>query len=115
MTRQVRKWLAAVIGLALAPLLFPAVETGRPATVLLAGTVLWLAGLVVKPILMLLALPVSLLTLGLFVLVINTWMVVLTDRLIPGMAVPGFWNAFLTALIVSGAGLVLRAFGHDTP
>ena len=62
---------------------------------------------------MLLALPVNLLTLGLFVLVINTWMVVLADRLIPGMAVPGFWNAFLTALIVSGAGWVLRAFGRD--
>ena len=112
MHRQVRKWLACVVGLALAPLLLPAVETGRPETVLLAGTVLWLAGLMVKPILMLLALPLNLLTLGLFVLVINTWMVVLADRLIPGMAVPGFWNAFLTALILSGAGLVLRAFGR---
>ncbi|MGQ9779775.1 MAG: phage holin family protein [Bacillota bacterium] len=113
MHRQVRKWLASVGGLALVPLLLPAVETSRPETVLLAGTVLWLLGLVVKPILMLLALPVNLLTLGLFILVINTWMVVLADRLIPGLAVPGFWNAFLTALIISGIGLVLRIFAGE--
>lgn len=113
MRKQALKWLACVGGLALAPHLSPAVTIGKPETILLAGTVLWLAGLVVKPLLMLLALPVNLLTLGLFVLVINTWMVVLTDRFILGLAIPGFWNAFLTALVVSGIWLVLRLLDRD--
>lgn len=65
-----------------------------------AGLVLTLANIFIRPLLMLVALPVNLLTLGLFILVINTWMVMLTDKLVPALHIPGFWTAFLTAVLV---------------
>jgi len=55
----------------------------------------------VRPIAILLTLPMTLLTLGLFLLVINAGMVALVAAMLPGMHVAGFWAAFWTAVLVS--------------
>ncbi len=77
------------------------ISVHSPLTFVWAGILLGLVNLIIRPLLLLLTLPLSLVTLGLFILVINTWMVMLTAAFMPGFSVHGFITAFLTAMIVS--------------
>jgi putative membrane protein len=79
-----------------------------------AGLVLGLVNAIVRPVLIFLTLPLTLVTLGLFLLVLNAFCLWLTAALVPGFAVHGFWAAFLGALIVSLVSWVLTAFVSDT-
>ena len=83
-------------------------------TALVAGLVLGLINAIVRPILVVLTLPFTLLTLGLFLLVLNAFCLWLTSVFVPGFAVQGFWAAFLGALIVSLVSWVLTAFLSDS-
>jgi putative membrane protein len=66
----------------------------------MAGVVLGVVNLLIRPVLLLLTIPINILTLGLFTLVINTLMVMLTDTLVESLDIPGFGVAFLIALMV---------------
>jgi putative membrane protein len=68
---------------------------------ILAGILLGVANSVVRPIAILLTLPMTILTLGFFLLVINAGMVALVAWMLPGMHVAGFWAAFWSAVLVS--------------
>jgi putative membrane protein len=72
-----------------------------PATLILAGILLGIVNSIVRPIAILLTLPMTILTLGLFLLVINAGMVALVAWILPGMHVAGFWAAFWTSVVVS--------------
>jgi len=67
----------------------------------------------VRPVVKLLTLPLTLLTLGLFSLVVNTLMVLLVDSLVPGIALNGFWAAFVLALFVSVLQMVIIRLFHE--
>lgn len=67
---------------------------------ILAGVLLSLLSVTLRPLLMLFCLPLNLLTLGLFVLVINTWMLQLTDLMVKGFVISGFWYTMLAALFI---------------
>jgi putative membrane protein len=73
---------------------------------ILAGVLLGVANSIVRPIAIVLTLPVTIATLGLFLLVINAGMVALVAWLLPGMHVAGFWAAFWTSVIVSLVSMV---------
>jgi len=66
-----------------------------------AGIVLGFVNLIIRPLLIILTIPLNLLTLGVFTLVINTWMIMLTSWLLPGFYVKGFGVAFLVSIIIS--------------
>jgi len=66
-----------------------------------AGMVLGLVNIIIRPLLVILTIPLNLLTLGVFTLVINTWMIMLTSALFPGFVVHGFGVAFLVSIMVS--------------
>jgi putative membrane protein len=87
--------------LLLLPYLIPAVQIRGFGTALLVALVLGLLNAVVRPILVLLTLPISLLTLGLFVFVINGLMFWLAARMLDGFTVDGFWWAVLAAIVYS--------------
>jgi putative membrane protein len=70
-------------------------------TALIVALVISIANAVVKPILILLTIPITVLTLGLFLLVINAIIILMVDYLIPGFNVDGFWWALLCSLILS--------------
>src|SRR6187549_3962087 len=72
-----------------------------PGTLILAGLLLGVVNAFVRPIALLLSLPALVLTLGLFLLVINAAMLGLVALMLKGFQVGGFWNAVLGALIVS--------------
>ncbi|MDC6350041.1 phage holin family protein [Zeaxanthinibacter sp. PT1] len=70
-------------------------------TAIWVAIVLSLLNLIVKPILVVLTLPVTILTLGLFLLIINALIILLADYLVPGFAVNGIWWALLFSLLLS--------------
>jgi putative membrane protein len=82
-------------------------------TILGAGLVLGLINAVVRPVLLVLTLPLTLVTLGLFLLVLNALCLWLTSALVKGFTVHGFWAAFFGALIVSVVSWLLNAFLSD--
>jgi putative membrane protein len=77
------------------------VSIDAPGTLILAGVLLGIVNSIVRPIAIVLTLPMTIVTLGLFLLVINAGMVALVAWILPGMHVAGFWSAFLTSLLVS--------------
>ena len=89
--------IIATLAVLITDLLLPGVSLGDMGTTnglitaLLVAAVLGLLNSIVRPLLILLTLPVTLVTLGLFILVINAAMVLLADRLIDGFTVNGFW------------------------
>lgn len=92
--------LTAVAAYAAAWLL-PGVEIIDVKTAVVVALVLALLNMFVKPILILLTIPVTIITLGLFLLVINILIIKWTDSLVGGFTVDGWWSALLFSLIVS--------------
>ena len=80
---------------------------------LLAGLVLALINAVVRPVLKVLTLPLTLLTLGLFLFVLNGFCLWLTSAIVPGFDVHGFRAAFLGALLISVVSWALTVFVSD--
>ena len=99
---------AAVValGLWLATLWVTGVHIDSPSTLVLAGLLLGIVNSIIRPIAIVLTLPMTIVTLGLFLLVINAGMVGLVAWMLPGMHVAGFWSAFWTAVLVSLVSMV---------
>lgn len=79
----------------------PGVDVDGYVTAIIVAVVLAILNLIVKPILVLLTLPVTVITLGLFLLVINAVIILLADAFISGFGVDGFWVALLFSLLLS--------------
>lgn len=100
MTFILRILLTAVVVVFLAKFL-PGVTVAGYLTAIIVALVLALLNLIVKPILILFTLPVTILTFGLFLLVINAIIILLADSFIDGFDVSGFWIALLFSLLLS--------------
>ena len=94
------------LGLWLATVWVRGVYIDSPATLLLAGILLGVVNSIVRPIAILLTLPMTVITLGLFLLVINAGMVALVAWILPGMHIAGFGAAFWTSIVVSLVSMV---------
>jgi putative membrane protein len=66
-----------------------------------AALILGLVNAFIRPILLLLTLPINLLSIGLFTLVINGMMLQLTDKIVKGISVSGFWSAIWASILIS--------------
>lgn len=71
------------------------------------AVVLAILNLLIRPIIILLTLPLNILTLGLFTLVINAWILLLADKLVEGFSIDGFWWAVLFSIFISVLNSVL--------
>jgi putative membrane protein len=80
-------------------------------TALILALVLAVLNALVKPILIILTLPITILTLGLFLLVINALIIMLGDRFIDGFKVDGFWWALLFSVLLSVVSSILYSVG----
>ncbi|HXQ64033.1 MAG TPA: phage holin family protein [Steroidobacteraceae bacterium] len=96
----------AAVGLWIATFFVAGLSFDRPATLVIAGLALGLVNALLRPLLVILTLPITIITLGLFLLVINAAMVALVAWLMPGMHLAGFWPALGTAVIVSVIGWI---------
>ena len=101
MTGFLVRALITAIGLWIATFCVSGIRIDNATTLILAGALLGVVNAVVRPIAIVLTLPLTILTLGLFLLLVNTAMVALVAAMLPGFHIPGgFWSAFATALIV---------------
>jgi putative membrane protein len=99
--RLLLAWIINAIALFLVPYLLRSVYIQSIGTALIAAALLALVNTLIKPILLVLTLPVTVLTLGLFIFIINGLMFWLVANLVGGFAVAGFWSAVAGALIYS--------------
>ena len=92
--------MTAIVVFLLASFL-PGVNVASYGTAIIVAIVLALLNLIVKPVLVLLTLPVTVITFGLFLLVINAVIILLVDAFISGFNVDGFWVALIFSLLLS--------------
>jgi putative membrane protein len=91
----------------------PGIRLDGLASALIAGLLLGLINAIVRPILVVLTFPITLLTLGFFLLVLNAFCLWLVSVFVSGFRVAGFWPAFWGALIVSLVSWILTALISD--
>lgn len=102
-------WLVDAVALYLTAQLVPGIGIEGGGALLLAALVIGLLNAVVKPVLVFLTLPITVLTLGLFYLVLNAVLFYLAAGLTPGFTLASFWAAFLGAIVMSIVGMILHA------
>jgi putative membrane protein len=95
------RWIITTVAILIVPHLVSGVRVDTATTALLAGAILGILNALVRPVLIVLTLPLTIVTLGIFILVINALMFQLAGALVPGLHVASFWSAFLAAIVVS--------------
>jgi putative membrane protein len=88
-------------GVWLATEIIPGVSARDTGTILLAAIVLGLLNATLRPVFVILSLPLTILTFGLFLLVVNAAMLALASWLLPGLAISGFWAAVFGGMVIS--------------
>jgi len=99
--------LVSSLSLWLADAILPGMSLHGVGTLVLAALLLGVVNALIRPLVVLLTLPFTILTLGLFLFVVNAAMLALVAWLLPGFTLGGFWSAVLGALVVSLVGTVL--------
>ena len=112
MLRFLIHWLTVTIALAAATWLLPGVVVVSTEALLIAALVLGFINGIVRPVLVILTLPITVLTLGLFYLVVNGLAFFLAASVVPGFTVGSFGSAVLGALVVSLVSWFVRLFGR---
>ena len=107
--KLILKWLLAACALLLVAYLYPGVQIQSFTSALIAAAVIGLFNALLRPILVVLTLPVTVVTLGLFLFVINALMFWAASGVLSGFFVAGFWAAMLGSLIYSALMLVVDA------
>jgi putative membrane protein len=109
MLRLLLHWLISAVSLIIAANLIPGMALSGAGTALIAPVVIGLVNATVGFVLKILTLPLTLLTFGVFLLVINALMLQLASFIVPGFYVAGFWSAFFGAIVLSVVSTILRA------
>ena len=107
--RLLLHWLANALALLALPYIFTSITVDSFATALIVALVLGLINTLIRPLLILLTLPVTILTLGLFIFVINGLLFWAVGSLVPGFHVGGFWQAVFGAIVFSVISWILSA------
>ncbi|MBS1189239.1 MAG: phage holin family protein [Rhodocyclaceae bacterium] len=102
-------WIVNAAALLALPYVVPTIQVASLGTAFLVALVLGLINTFLRPLLILLTLPATLLTLGLFILVINAALFQLAGVLIEGFEVGGFWSALLGSIVYSVISWVLSS------
>ncbi|RFS23349.1 phage holin family protein [Chitinophaga silvatica] len=103
----VRILLSALAAMFTAYLLKPAVKVDSFVTALILALVLAVLNALVRPLLVVLTFPITIVTLGLFLFVINALIILLAEKLVPGFRVEGFWWAMLFSVIMAAVNYIL--------
>ena len=95
------RWVINALAIMAAAYIVPGVFVGGFWAALVVALILGLLNVFLKPLLVLLTLPLTIVTLGLFIFVINALIVLLVGNIVPGFFVAGFWPALLFSLILT--------------
>lgn len=105
-------WLVSGLVILVVAYILPGVVVSGFLAALAAALLLGLINAFIRPVLLLLTLPINVLTLGFFTLVINTLMVLLAASLVPGFEVAGFWSAFVFGVVLWLVNVFLRRYNE---
>jgi putative membrane protein len=103
-------WAISAASLAIVAYLFPGIELEGLAAALIAPIVIGLINATFGLLLKIVTLPISILTMGIFLLVINAVMLQLAAFIVPGFFIAGFWSAFFGAIVLSMVSVFLRSW-----
>ena len=115
LTPYLLTWAITSLSLWAASHIFTGLKFDSTASLIVSALLLGLANAIVKPLLIVLTLPLTLLTFGLFVLVINARMILLVSALVTGFKVSGFWTAFWASIFISILSIALGSFVPSSP
>ena len=108
-------WATTALSLWAASHIFRGLKFDSRGSLFVSALLLGLANAVVKPLLIVLTLPLTLLSFGLFVLVINALMILLVAKLVSGFRVASFWTAFFASIFISILGIAIGSFIGGSP
>jgi putative membrane protein len=108
-------WVITMAGVLAAAHIVDGISYDRPMDLLVATLLLGLLNAFVRPVLMLLSLPLLLVTLGLFTLVINAGLLWFVGELVKGFHVTGFWPAFKGALVIAIVSILMNTLTGTGP
>jgi len=100
-------WGVTSLSLWVASLMFHGISFSSKKSLLISALLLGLVNAVVKPVIIILTIPLTLITFGFFLLVINALMMLLVSALVPGFRVSGFWTAFFASIVVTVVSLFI--------
>ncbi len=103
-------WGITALSLWVASHIFKGIRFTDTGSLIVSALLLGFANAIVKPLLIVLTLPLTLLTFGLFLLVINALMIMLVSSLVRGFTVSGFWTAFFASIFIAVLSFVLGSF-----
>ncbi len=104
------RWFVTTIAVLVAEKLLPGIHCAGWGALLGASLLLGIINAFVRPILLLLSLPFIIVTMGLFIFVVNALLLLLVSKIIPDFTVNGFWDAFFGAIIISIVSWALSSF-----
>ena len=104
------RWMVTTVAVFVAEKLIPGIDCGSLSALLGASLLLGIANAFVRPLLLLLSIPFIILTMGLFIFVVNALLLLFVSHLIPSFEVSGFWSAFFGAIIISMVSWLLSSF-----
>jgi putative membrane protein len=107
--RIIFHWILRAMAIVITAYLLPGIIVKSFFVALVVAVVLGLFNTILKPILIILTLPINILTLGLFTLVINAGLIMLTSNVVDGFYVESFWWALLFSLILSLVNAILHS------
>lgn len=112
----ISKLIISTLAVLIASYLLPGVsiEGNSFFTALVVAAVLSFLNAIVKPIMILLTIPITIVTFGFFLLVINAFMILIASKLVSGFYVNGFWWALLFSLILSLTTSILESFNEKS-
>jgi putative membrane protein len=94
-------WGITSLSLWVASFIFHGISFNNKKSLLISALLLGLVNAVVRPVIIILTIPLTLVTFGFFLLVINALMMLLVSALVPGFRISGFWTAFFASIVVT--------------
>ncbi|MEO8991913.1 MAG: phage holin family protein [Nitrosospira sp.] len=94
-------WAIIAISLWLTSFLFHGISFTSKKSLLISALLLGFANAVIRPVVIVLTIPLTLITFGFFLLVINALMMLMVSTLVPGFRISGFWTAFFASIVVT--------------
>ena len=110
----VARFIVNLLLLALVAYMFEGIHVSSALALVFAGIILGLLNAFLRPILILLTLPLTILTLGIFIFVINALLLLMTSAMVKGFDISGFWTALAAALVYSALSFLATLFLSDS-
>ncbi|EKE15918.1 MAG: hypothetical protein ACD_11C00076G0011 [uncultured bacterium] len=106
-------WIVASLAVFITAYLLPGVEVSGFMAALLAALIIGILNAFIRPALLILTLPINILSLGLFTLFINAFLIMLASKIVPGFSVDGLFWALAFSLVLSLVNFFLHRFKND--